>query len=123
MLFKYIHVSTVILTLIFFIIRGLWMIMDSKVLKKKWVRILAAGIDSLLLASAIVLTMKINQYPFTHDWLTAKVLALVIYIALGMIALHYGATKKIRIAAWLAALLCFSYIVSVALTRNPMSFY
>ena len=74
MLFKYIHVSTVILTLIFFILRGLWMIMDLEILKQKWIRILAAGIDSLLLASAIVLTMKINQYPFTHDWLTAKVL-------------------------------------------------
>jgi uncharacterized membrane protein SirB2 len=123
MLFKYIHVSAVTLTLIFFIIRGLWMITDAKILKQKWVKILAITIDSILLASAIVLTMEISQYPFSHPWLTAKVLALVIYIALGMIALHYGATKKTRITAWLAALLCFGYIVSVALTRNPMSFY
>ncbi|MDT8452679.1 MAG: SirB2 family protein [Gammaproteobacteria bacterium] len=123
MLFKYIHVSAVTLTLIFFIIRGLWMITDAQILKQKWVKILAITIDSILLASAIILTMKISQYPFSHSWLTAKVLALVIYIALGMIALHYGATKKIRIAAWFAALLCFGYIVSVALTRNPMSFY
>lgn len=123
MLFKYIHVSAVTLTLIFFIIRGLWMIMDAKILKQKWVKILAITIDSILLASAVILTMKISQYPFSHPWLTAKVLALVIYIALGMIALHYGATKKIRIVAWFAALLCFGYIVSVALTRNPMSFY
>ena len=123
MLFKYIHVSAVTLTLIFFIIRGLWMIMDAQILKQKWVKILAITIDSILLASAVILTMKISQYPFSHPWLTAKVLALVIYIALGMIALHYGATKKIRIVAWFAALLCFGYIVSVALTRNPMSFY
>lgn len=123
MLFKYIHITAVTLTLIFFITRGLWMIMDAKILKQKWVKILAITIDSILLASAVILTMKISQYPFSHPWLTAKVLALVIYIALGMIALHYGATKKIRIVAWFAALLCFGYIVSVALTRNPMSFY
>lgn len=123
MLFKYIHVSAVTLTLIFFIIRGVWMIMDAKILKQKWVKILAVSIDSILLVSAVILTIKISQYPFSHPWLTAKVLALVIYIALGMIALHYGATKKIRIAAWLAALLCFGYIASVALTRNPLSFY
>lgn len=123
MLFKYIHVSAVTLTVIFFFVRGLWMIMDSEILKKKWVKILAVTIDSILLVSAVILTMKISQYPFSHPWLTAKVLALVIYIALGMIALHYGSTKKIRIAAWLAALLCFGYIASVALTRNPMSFY
>lgn len=123
MLFKYIHVSAVTLTLIFFIIRGLWMITDTKILKQKWVKILAVAIDSILLVSAVIMTLNINQYPFSHPWLTAKVLALVIYIALGMIALHYGSTKKIRIAAWLAALLCFGYIVSVALSRNPMSFY
>lgn len=123
MLLKYIHVSSVTLTLIFFIIRGIWMIMDSEVLKQKWVKILAPIIDTVLLASAILLAMKTHQYPFTHDWLTAKIFALAIYIALGMIALSYGRTKNIRITAWLAALSCFAYIVSVAITRNPVIFY
>ena len=99
------------------------MITDKEILKKKWVKILAPIIDTVLLGSAIILAMKTHQYPFTHDWLTAKVSGLVIYIALGMIALNYGRTKKTRIAAWLAALLCFSYIVSVAINRNPLIFF
>jgi len=122
MLVKYVHVSSVILTLIFFIIRGIWMIMDMEILKQKWVKILAPIIDTILLISAILLAMKTHQYPFTHDWLTAKVIALTIYIALGMVALSYGRTKNIRITAWLASLICFGYIVSVALSRNPAIF-
>ena len=123
MLVKYIHVSCVIATLIFFIIRGIWMIRDSELLKKSWVKILAPIIDTVLLVSAIVQAIKISQYPFVDNWLTAKVLALLIYIILGMIALNYGRTKNIRIAAWFAALFCFAYIVSVAVTRNPVVFF
>jgi uncharacterized membrane protein SirB2 len=99
------------------------MITDSGLLKKKWVKILAPIIDTVLLFSAIVQAIKISQYPFTHDWLTAKVLAMVIYIVLGMVALSYGRTKNIRIAAWFGAVFCFGYIVSVAITRNPVVFY
>lgn len=123
MLIKYIHVTSVVLTLIFFIIRGIWMIQGSTLLKRKWVRILAPVIDTILLVSAVAQTIRISQYPFTHGWLTAKILALVIYIALGMVALNYGKTQNIRITAWFAALLCFAYIASVALTRNPMVFF
>lgn len=122
MLVKYIHVSSVILTLLFFIIRGIWMIIDSANLKKKWVKILAPIIDTVLLTSAIILATKTEQYPFADHWLTAKVLALIIYIALGMFALNYGRTKNIRITAWLAALFCFCYIASVAISRNPLIF-
>lgn len=96
---------------------------DSSLLKNIRVRILSATIDTILLVSAIVLAINIKQYPFTHDWLTAKVLALVIYISLGMVAFSYGKTKNIRITAWLAALLCFAYIASVALTRNPTAYF
>ena len=123
MLVKYIHISCVILTLSFFIVRGIWMMQDSTLLKKIQVRILSATIDTILLVSAIIQAIYIKQYPFTHDWLTAKVLALVIYISLGMVAFSYGKTKNIRVTAWLAALLCFAYIVSVALTRNPTIYF
>lgn len=120
MLAKDIHVLFVVLTLAFFVIRGVWMIRSPELLKRKWVKILAPVIDTILLISAIVQAINISQYPFVHDWLTAKVLALIIYIALGMVALSYGKTKNIRIVALLGSLLCFSYIVSVALTKNPL---
>ena len=117
---KYIHVSSVIITFILFFIRGVWMITDSGLLQRKWARRIPPVIDTILLASAIMLSVTIYQYPFVHAWVTTKVVALFIYIGLGMLALTYGKTKTIRISAWVAAQLCFVYIVAVAITKNPL---
>ena len=120
MIAKDIHVVCVIVTFILFFVRGLWMIVDSDLLQRKWTKRVPPVIDTILLASAIVLTVTIHQYPFVHAWLTAKVVALLFYIGLGMLALTYGKTKKIRVFNWLAAQLCFIYIVAVALTKKPL---
>jgi len=118
-----IHVTCVILTFALFFLRGIWMISDLELLQRRWVKRLPPVIDTVLLASAITLTVKIRQYPFVNDWLTAKVVALPVYIGLGMLALTYGRTRRIRIASWIAAQLCFLYIVSVALTKQPLPFF
>ena len=96
------------------------MIVDSDLLQRKWTRRLPPVIDTILLVSAIVLSIAIQQYPFVDAWLTTKVVALFCYIGLGMLALTYGKTKRIRIGSWVAAQLCFMYIVAVALTKNPL---
>jgi len=116
---KYIHISSVIITFMLFFIRGIWMIIDSDLLRRKWTRRIPPVIDTILLASAIVLSVSIRQYPFVHDWLTAKVIALLLYIGLGLLALTYGRSKTIRTGAWVIAQLCFFYIVAVATTKNP----
>lgn len=120
MIAKYIHVSCVVITFVLFFIRGLWMIFDSDLLQRKWARRLPPVIDTILLASAIILSVTIRQYPLVNAWLTAKVVVLLLYIGLGMLALTYGKTKRIRVASWVAAQLCFMYIVAVALTKHPL---
>ena len=52
-------------------------------------------------------------------WIAAKIVGLVVYIALGMVALRLGRTRAIRAGAWVAALITFGYIVTVALTKDP----
>ena len=39
-----------------------------------------------------------------------------------MVALRFGRTKSVRAGAFVAALLTFAYIVSVALTKDPRGF-
>jgi len=75
-------------------------------------------VDTLLLASALWLAWYLGQIPFVHGWITAKVLALIAYIVLGMVALRRGRTKSVRAAAFAAALAAAAYIVAVALTRD-----
>ena len=117
---KHLHMSFAILSGSFFLIRGLWMLSGSARLQQRWVKIAPHIVDTLLLASAIGLAVWSRQYPFIAPWLTAKVLALVAYIVLGTIALKRGRTPQVRLAAFIAALACFFYIVAVAVTRNPL---
>ena len=116
---KAVHVSAVCASLALFCLRAAWMLWSPAQLGRKWVRIVPHAIDTVLLASALLLAWISAQYPFAQAWLTAKLLALVVYIVLGALALKYGRTRGIRVAALIGALLTFGYIVSVALTRSP----
>jgi len=66
--------------------------------------------------------MRLSQYPLVHDWLTAKVIALLIYIGLGMVALRYGRTMRQKKIAYGLAIVVFGYILLVAVTRTPIIF-
>jgi len=121
-LIKNLHLATIALSLALFILRGAWMMAGSRMLQARWVRIVPHLIDTLLLASGIGLAVLIQQYPLVHGWLTAKLLALILYIVFGTIALKRGKTKAQRIAAWIAALLVFGYMVAVAMAHDPFPF-
>ena len=122
LLLKHVHVICAVLSISGYLLRGVWMMRESPWLRKKWVKVAPHVIDTVLLGSAVLLTVRIQQYPFAQGWLTAKVLALIAYIVVGTIGLKYGGTKKIRIAAWLGAIAIFLYIVLVALTRQVLPF-
>ena len=100
--------------------RGMWMMRGSALLNTRWVKIVPHVVDTALLASAVAMAVMIRQYPFVAPWVTAKVLALIAYIMLGTIALKRGKSRRVRIAAWIAAQMVFFYIVAVALTRSPL---
>ncbi len=117
---KMIHVTCVTASYMLFFVRGVWMALESPLLRKRWVRTVPHLIDTVLLASAIAMAVAIRQYPFSADWLTAKLLALLCYIGLGMIALKFSYRRGVRLGTWLAAQAVFFYIIAVAITRNPL---
>ena len=96
------------------------MLLDSSMLQRRWVKVVPHVVDTLLLTTALILVFWSGQYPFVQAWLTAKVVALIVYIGLGTMALKRGRTKAARVRALLAALGVFAYIVAVALTRQVM---
>ena len=118
---KTVHVAAVVISLLLFTGRGYWMMTGSALLKSRFSRVVPHVVDTILLASAIALMFAVHQYPFVHGWLTAKVLGLILYIALGTVALKRGRTRTIRVAAFLAALLVFAWMVMTARARAPYS--
>ena len=119
---KNIHIFSALISFTLFFIRGLWVMRGSAMMHQKWVKIVPHINDTILLGTAIALTISIGQYPFVDGWLTAKLLALVAYICLGIEALRLAKTDMGRAAAWLAALVVFLFIVSVAMTKAPFGF-
>ena len=116
---KAVHVGSAILSIAGFVLRGVWMLQGSPLLKARATRILPHVVDTLLLGSAIALALRSAQYPFVHAWLSAKVLALLAYIVLGGIALKYGRSRRVRALSYGMALAVFLYIVAVAIARSP----
>lgn len=116
---KIVHVSTVVLSISFFVVRLFWVYTRPAYLENRWVRVLPHVNDTLLLVSAIGLTMVLQQYPFVDAWLTAKVVALVIYIVSGSFALKRARSRVSPMVASVASLSCIVYIVAVALTHRP----
>lgn len=122
-LLKHLHVTCVVLSGLGFLLRGTWMLLGSPLAGSRGARTIPHVVDTLLLGSALGLAWSTGQYPFVMPWLTAKVLGLLAYIACGSVALKRGRTKPVRASFFVLALLCFAYIVSVALSRNPAGFF
>jgi len=117
---KFIHISCVLLSYTLFFLRGVWMLRASPTLQQRWVKVLPHIVDTALLLSAVTLAFSLSISPLSSPWLMAKIIALLLYILLGTLAIKRGKTLKIRLTAWLSAQLVFIYIVTVALTHNPL---
>ena len=116
---KLVHMGAAALSISLFALRGAWMLRAPQRLRQRWVRVAPHVIDTVLLVSALWLAWQIGA-DGTRGWLWAKVVALLVYIALGTVALKRGRTRGVRIAAFAAALATFGYIVSVAVTKSPL---
>jgi uncharacterized membrane protein SirB2 len=92
------------------------MIADSPRLAARWVRVVPHANDTVLLVAALYLASFHGLQP----WIVAKLVALVAYILIGMVALRRGPTKPVRVAGWIVAQLVFLYIVAVAVIKNPL---
>jgi len=117
---RHAHIACAVLTITLFVLRGGLMLAESPWQQNVVLRYLPHAVDTVLLTTALMLTTVIRQFPFSTDWLTMKVLLLVVYIVLGSIALKRGRTRRIRIAAFLAALLTVAFLLTVARAHDPL---
>lgn len=120
---KSVHVAAVLASGLLFLLRGAALHAGMAWAMAAPLRYLSYLIDTTLLTAALMLATFLHQYPFVHAWLTVKVLLLVVYIGLGTFALRRGSTRKIRVLCWLAALLVYGFIISVARAHHPAGLF
>lgn len=122
---KAIHVSAVAISFLGFAARGLGVLRQATWVRHWLARMLPHAVDTVLLLSALGMLRILHLSPWALPWLRAKVIGLVLYIALGVLALRpvrarsVAAPRLINGLAWIGALVVFGYIVSVALTKDP----
>lgn len=119
LIIKNAHITFAVISISLFILRAFWSVTESAKLQQRWAKIVPHINDTLLLSCAVYLMMTTGQYPFADHWLTAKFIALLVYIATGTIAIKRGKTAGMRLLFSLLAISTFSYIVAVAVTRTP----
>jgi uncharacterized membrane protein SirB2 len=119
-LLRLLHTCTVGISLSLFMLRSAWLLADSAHLRQGWIKVVPHFNDSLLIFAAIGMAVEAGLHPAEQPWLMAKIAGLLAYIALGMVALHGQRRKATRIAAMLAALAVFAYVVAVAVTKQPL---
>lgn len=120
LLLKTLHISCAATSYTLFLLRGIWLLKGSPLMRQRWVKIAPHLVDTVLLSSAIALAYLLGVSPLSDNWLAAKLIALLLYIALGFVALKYARTRSTRLIAWLAAQAVFGYIVLVAIHHNPL---
>ncbi len=74
--------------------------------------------DTALLASAIGMLSLIGLNPFTTPWLQAKIMALLMYIVLGMICMRSLPRSRSQAVSFVAAISVFAYILLVGLSKQ-----
>jgi uncharacterized membrane protein SirB2 len=117
---KAVHIAAVMASGLLFLLRGAAVQLGAAWAMAAPLRYLSYTIDTVLLTAALMLATIIHQFPFVQGWLTAKVLLLVVYVVLGSFALKRGRTRAVRTSCWIAALLVYLFIVSIARTHNPL---
>jgi uncharacterized membrane protein SirB2 len=120
---RWVHITAVMTSGTLFFIRGLLVNLGVRWPMAAPVRYLTYTVDTILLTAALMLTTIVHQYPFVNAWLTTKVLLLVVYIVLGTFALKRGRTRSVRLICYVAALVVFAFIISVARAHNPLGVF
>jgi uncharacterized membrane protein SirB2 len=119
MAYKHFHLLMVVLSVSFLLVRYAMSLKPAAMLQTKFFKIAPHVIDTLLLVSAVLLMMTLQQYPFVHAWLTEKFLAVLAYIGLGVMAFK-GRTAAIRWICFLGALGWLGLVLRVAMTKQPV---
>ena len=117
---KLLHVSCALVSVCGFALRGYWAVTDHPLRRQTLTRVLPHIVDTLLLGSAVGMLMLWQVGPSQLPWVMAKIVALLVYIGLGMVTMRFARSARTQKAAYCGALLVALYILIVARTHSPL---
>ena len=121
---KAVHVATVLLSGALFLLRGVLVQAGSqRVAMSGPLRNGSYAVDTVLLTAALMLATMLPGAMFANHWLTLKLGLLVVYVVLGSIALKHGRTPRVRMVAFVAALVAYAAMIGIARAHHPLGWF
>lgn len=117
---KLVHVVCVLLSGALFALRGGLMWAGATHANVAVLRYLSYAIDTTLLTAALMLLTMLHLNPLAAAWLGVKLACVVIYIVLGSIALKRGRNARTKRAAFVAAIVVYLFVLSIARAHDPL---
>ena len=119
---KWVHQCMAALSIAGFVARGFGALSGAGWVRHRLARTLPHVVDTVLLGSALWLAFALRLSPLDAPWLATKIVLLLVYIGLGMIALRPTRALRERLIAFVAAIAVFGWIVGVAIMKTPLGF-
>lgn len=116
---RLLHIVCASISITLFVLRGALQLSGVDWRRWRWLRVAPHVNDTVLLGAAVTLSVMSRQYPIAQHWLSAKVIALLVYIVIGHMAFRAGAPRTQQALGFAAALATVAYIVAVAISRSP----
>ena len=117
---KLIHIGLALASGTLFAARGAGVLAGMGWPRHAAVRIASYGIDTALLTDALMLASMLPGAMFANGWLYSKLAFLALYIVLGVLALRRARSRRARAWCYLAALLAFGMVYSIARAHHPL---
>lgn len=122
-LVRWTHIGLVLASGCLFAARGLGVLRGARWAMAVGVRRLSYTVDTALLAAALLLLHILDLNPFAVTWLGTKIALLLLYIVLGSLALKRARTPVARLVFYVASLLCFAFMLTVARAHHPLGLW
>ena len=120
LLLRHLHRLCALLSILGFGARWLGVMAGQAWTQRRPAKTLPHVVDTVLLLSALALAFGAAIHPADAPWLTTKIVLLLVYIRLGLVALKPARPAWQRAVAGAAALAVFGHIVAVACTKHPL---
>jgi len=112
------HIVFIILSILLFNYRFLLKTLNKPI--SKVIKIIPHINDTFLLVSGISMAYIVSFNPLEQPWLMAKIIALVLYIGLGMVALKKSGL--LSVIGYILAMLMLVFMVFTAINKIPFLF-
>ncbi|MGH8313191.1 MAG: SirB2 family protein [Gammaproteobacteria bacterium] len=110
-------------SIVLFVLRGGFSVLAAQPLPQRVWKVLPHIVDSLLLAMGIWLAVMLRLNPFHVTWLGVKILCVIGYIVLGVLAFRLQRPRWLRFALFASAILLFAFIVSIAIFQDARGIF